>query len=526
MPATLSRIDIARRIAKLPPEKRERATAAFVELYGDSLNAPPPPTTFEEYVRRRNPTLLDFEHIPRLLSVGERVVTGELTRVIVVMPPRYFKTEVFGRLLSGYFLRRHPKWNVGLASYGAELAWSISEEGRHHYQADGGLIRRETAAKKRWRTKRGGEMWAAGVGGPMLGFGYHLGIIDDPTDPEKAHSPTYQRRFAEWFPSKFLSRQEPGARILVDMQRLGPDDPIDFLFRRELGIDTDEAPQHWHVVMCDEIKSDAPLAEYGGPQGLPETCTLEPDPRELGEPLAPSRFTLEQVKRMQKDAGVYVTSAQRQQRPSAPTGDFWQESWFKDRVFDELPSNAYNRGKDWDTAYTRDEQNSASAYVESARGPGRDGEFLVYIIDADFEWLEFPELVYWMGGQKPPGKAAEEVSPLFGPHYIEAKASGKSAKQALDRNGVSVSEVKVQGDKLARAAAVQPVVARGRVHVSRKVLRKLLMADRQGLLRVTAEQLVAGGPDLDLNDAFVQAITRHVGTRPTRRIPSTSQMNL
>ena len=523
-----SKRDIARRIAKLPEPQRSIAAEKYAEIYGRH-DEEQDVGTFHEYVARNNPTLLRYEHVPRLLDVGQRIVDGELMRVIVALAPRYFKTEIFGRLLPSYFLRKHPTWKAGLASYGAELAWSTSEEARHYYQQDGGLIRRETSAKKHWSTAKRGEMWAAGVGGPLLGFGYHLGIVDDPTDPEKAHSPTYHRRFQDWWPAKWLSRQEPGARIVVDMQRLGPDDPIDFLFRRELGIDTDEAPEHWHVVICDELKSEAPLAEYDGPQGLPPTCTLEPDRRPIGAPLAPSRFSLEQVKANQRAAGSYVAAAQRQQRPSAPTGDFWQEAWFKDRVFDELPANAYNRGKDWDTAYTKDEANAASAYVESARGPGKDGEFLVYITDADFDYLEFPELVYWMGGQKPPRMDPEyekRLVPLFGPHHIEAKASGKSAKQALQRNGVSVTEVKVEGDKLARAAAVQPVVAQGRVHISRKVYRKLLLADRQGLLRVRAETLVAGGPDIDLNDAFVQAITRHVGTRPSRRYPSTSQMNI
>lgn len=455
--------------------------------------------TFRDFVARRNPTLLHYEHVPRLLAVGERVVSGEIKRLLVLLAPRYFKTEVFSRLLPAYYLSRHATHKVGLGSYGAELAWSISEEARNYFEGDGGTVRRETAAKKRWRTQAGGEMWAAGVGGPMLGFGYHLGIVDDPTDPEKAHSPTYQRRFSEWWPAKYLSRQEPGAAIVFVMQRLGTSDPIDFLFRREMGEGTDHAPEHWHVVVCDEIKSDAPLGRWDGPRGLPPTCTLEPDERAVGEVLAPSRFDKETVERMQRSSGTYVTAAQRQQRPAAPTGDFWQKGWF--RTYDELPRDAYNGGKDWDTAYTKEEHNSASAYVESYRGPGKPDEFPIYIHDADWEWLEFPELVAWL-------------KRLGGPHYIEQKASGKSASQSLERENVPVSEVKVDGDKFTRAAAVQPVVSAGRIFIHSALARRLLEGERQGLLRVTAEQLLATKPqDTDLNDAFVQAIHRHTGGR-------------
>lgn len=469
--------------------------------------APPAAGSMREFVQRRNPTLLRFEHIPRLVDVADRIVRRELRHVIVVMPPRYLKTETFSRLLSAAFLRQNPELYVGLSSYGASLSWDISSEARDYFTADGGQLRLDTSAKKYWRTAEGGGMWAVGVGGPMLGFGFHLGIIDDPTDPEKAHSPAFQKRFQEWYPSKFLSRREPGASIVVVMQRLGTEDPIDFLFRRELGEDgADLSPQNWHVVFCDEIKSSAPIGRWSGPQGLPPTCTLEPDPRKEGEILAPSRFDRKQVEESQRGAGVYVAAAQRQGRPAAPSGDFWKEEWFE--TYDKLPADAHNGGKDWDLAYTKEDHNSASAYVESYRGVAPDGvpkeQFPIYIENLGFEWLEFPELVEWM----------EKVG---GPHYVEAKASGKSAVQTLSRNGIAAKEVKVEGDKLARASSVQNEVSNRRVLVNKKALRKLLHADRQGLLRVTAENLASSSPkDTDLNDAFVEALTRHLGRKKKR----------
>ena len=68
----------------------------------------------------------------------------------------------------------------------------------------------------------------------------------------------------------------------------------------------------------------------------------------------------------------------------------------------------------------------------------------------------------------------------------------------------------MSGDKLARAAAVQPVVANRRVFVRRSILTALLKGSKQGLLNVRADSLARGVGDLDLNDAFVQAIHRHV----------------
>lgn len=236
--------------------------------------------------------------------------------------------------------------------------------------------------------------------------------------------------------------------------------------------------------------------------GLPPTCTLEPDDRAEGEVLAPSLFSPARVAHKQSVAGAAVRDGQLQQRPTTATGDFWRADWFLE--YDELPADAEAGGKDWDTAYTKDERNSASAFVESYR----DGAGNIYIEDCGVEWYEFPGLVAW-------------IKRAGGPHYVEAKASGKSAAQTLRLEDVVVEEVSVDGgDKLARAQAVQTVASgpvdadgrqlgQGRVYVRSSVRKKLLDDPRQGLLSVTAETLADGGPDLDLNDAFVQALHRH-----------------
>lgn len=471
-------------------------------------------SSFREYVEEVNPTMLRFEHAETMIRVGQQLIDGEITRLLVLMPPRYLKTETFGRLLGSYAMREFPHQSVGLGSYASSLAWETSEAARDYYTMSGGQLRASASAKKFWGTPEGGDFWAIGVDSGSLGRGFHIGIVDDPVDPEKVRSAVFQQRFERWWVQKFLSRKEPNARLVFVMQRLGADDPVDFLFRREVGEHTDLAPQYWHVLVMDEVKSSEPLGRWDGPQGLPATCTIIDDPRPEGAVLAPSRFSQEEVERTHREMGSYVTVTQRQQRPLRPQGDFWKKDWFI-HTYDELPATAYNGGKDWDTAYTENERNSASAYCESYRGPTYkrtdDREvFDIYIHDASWQWLEFPELVAWM-------------QELGGPHYVEAKASGKSLAQSLRAEGVVATEVLMSGSKFTRSVAVQPTVSVGRVWIRTSLVSTLLMGEGQGLLRVTAEMLQGEFGGLDMNDAFVQALHRHLkisGTRGKKRAQS------
>lgn len=457
-----------------------------------------PPPTFREFIEKQNPTLLQAEHVnQKLVSIGQRISDGEIPRTLIFAPPRYFKSEVFSRLLPAYFLRAHRSVTSAIITHSHTLSSNLSTSARDYFTESGGALATGESGKMHWETPERGAVWASGTDGRFLGKGFDLGVVDDPVDPQQVESLVYQRRFEEFWPRKFLSRQEPAARIVVVMQRLGTTDPADFLLRREVGERTPKAPEYWHVVVLDEIHSDAPLGRWSGPRGLPPTCTLEDDWREVGEILAPSRFTQPQVEMLRRSAGPVTTSTQRDQRPTEPEGDFWSLADFEVCTYDELPAEAYDGGKDWDTAYTEEEKNAASSWIESYRGPGDVGQFRIYIHDMDFAHKSFPDLVSWMGS-------------LEGPHFIEAKASGKSSVQVLARYDVPAQEVQVKGSKLARASAAQPAVRNRRVWIRQEIFDKLLRHEVQGLLRVTAESLQADGRGLDVNDAFVQAIWRHL----------------
>jgi phage terminase large subunit-like protein len=454
--------------------------AALLELRNREKRAEVP--SFLDYAERVNPKYQRYRHVIRLGRVLDRVVSGELKRVMIFLPPRHSKSESVSRIFPAYALHRQPTNMIGLCSYSAQLAEGFSRIARDNYVRGGGLLKSDSKSIKEWHTQDRGMLWAAGVGGPITGKGFNIGIIDDPIkNAEEAESMFYRQKIMDWYDSTFLTREEPGAAIVYVATRWHEGDLAGYILEKEL-----DDPQFWHIVDMPAImESDRP--EY------PSTCTVEEDDRVEGEPLCAERYDIQKLESIRASVGRYWIPLY-QQRPTAASGDVWQRHWFKKITALQLKDVVLkDRGLDWDLAYTKDEGNSANAYIESAK----DTSGNVYILDVGFEWLEFPALIRWM------------LSFAL-PHYVEKKASGKSAAQTLRASSVYAQEVDVVAiDKIARAKLASPYAENGQIYVLDTVYDKLLNDPRQGIL------FFPKGKHDDVNDALVQAINRHKGSRVT-----------
>lgn len=438
--------------------------------------------SFLDYAQRVNPKYQTYRHVKRLGGVLDRVLSGELKRVMIFLPPRHSKSESVSRIFPSYALHRKPHYMIGLCSYSAQLAEGFSRIARNNYVRGDGLLKQDSKSIKEWHTQEGGMLWAAGVGGPITGKGFDIGIIDDPIkNAEEAESMFYRHKIMDWYDSTFLTREEPNAAIVYVATRWHEGDLAGYILEKE-----SEEPQYWHIVDMPAIKEDV-RPDY------PSTCTVEPDERSVGDALCPERYNIKKLESIKANIGRYWVPLY-QQRPTAESGDVWQKGWFRKITEQELKGvSLRDRGLDWDLAYTKNEENSAEAYIESAI----DLSGNVYILDVGFEWLEFPALIRWM-------KSFEL------PHYVEKKASGKSAVQTLRASNIYAQEIDVVAiDKIARAKLASPHAENGQVFVSETVIDKLLEDPRQGIL------FFPRGKHDDVNDALVQAINRHKGSNIT-----------
>jgi len=298
--------------------------------------------SLREFIDVANPRFQFYDHCNLLADVLERVASGELKRLMIFLPPRHSKSELVSRLFSAYYLKKNPTHFVGINSYAADLAFTLSRAARQNYVACGGEVKDDAGAVKHWETLQGGGMWAAGVGGPITGKGFHLGIIDDPIkNAKEASSEVIREAHKEWYKTTFYTREEPNAAIVIIQTRWHEDDLAGWLLSEEENEEENgDGVENWHIVCLPAFAEELP--------SFPESCTVEPDPREEGEALCRERYDEEKL-RKKRAKGAHSFDALYQQRPSAKEGSFFHVDLME--IVPAAPTNG-RRARGWDKAGT------------------------------------------------------------------------------------------------------------------------------------------------------------------------------
>lgn len=369
---------------------------------------------------------------------------------MIFAPPRHGKSELLSRLFSAYYLSLFPGRWVGINSYAADLAYTLSRSARENFLSNGGAVKDDAAAVKHWETNEGGGLWAAGVGGPITGKGFHLGIIDDPIkNAEEASSDTVNKSQQAWYSSTFYTREEPNAAIVIMMTRWNEEDLCGWLLSQEA---EGEEPERWHVVSFEAIKESEP------PE-IPATCTLEPDEREIGEPLCPERYSLAKLGKIAKRIGTYFWNALYRQRPTSREGNLFKLHQLP--IVNAAPAGeGIKRIRYWDLGGSDSTKADYTVgclmskgldglfYIEDIKrgqwSPGERNEHIRTTCDADEK--AFPGIHTWI--EKVPGLGVEVINNLvrylsgFTVHTEMAKADKVTRADPL-ASQCEVNNVKV-----------------------------------------------------------------------------------
>lgn len=424
---------------------------------------------------------------PKLNDNGEVIKPGKERQnkegdFLLNVPPGTTKSTIFSVMLPAWAWTVDPTLRIGTASYSQSLSIDFALKSRDIIQSDkykalfGDIqLKEDQNNKSHYKNKKNGERYVTSVSGTATGFHAHLWIIDDPLNAKDEASEAALLT-ANSFMNTTLSTRKTDKAITVlmlIMQRLNENDPSG----------------NWLAKKGKKLKHiKLPAKITSGIRPIPE----EISDKYIEDYLDPVRLSQGILDENKIDLGEYGYSGQFDQDPSPESGGIWQK-WFipiPDNLF-PTPDELELYGTDWDTAFTKDDANAASASIVAGKKENK-----MYIDKFDYVYKEFPDLIGWMA-----------LWP--DPHYIEAKASGKSAKQTLVNNGINAIEVEVKGgaDKVARARMATPYAQAGRIFCRQSILDRLYNDTEQGILKFPKQK------KLDVADALAQAVQRLLGKK-------------
>lgn len=398
----------------------------------------------------------------------DRVIQGEIKRLIINVPPGYTKTELAvisfmarGLAINSRAKFMHISYSDDLALLNSTMAKDIveSEAFQEIWPRE---IRTDTSAKKRWFTEEGGGVFATSSGGAVTGNragrmeeGFTGAFIfDDPIKPEDALSEVTRNRINRRFASTFKSRLalESTTPMIIIMQRVHEDDPSGFLLKGGSG-------EMWHHLLLPTPIPEGPIEEW-----YPKEYThgIPIDPKLPHGPLWTMKHTQEELDLMYK-VDEYTANAQYGQRPSPLGGGMFKEQWWK--YWDVLPSDVQIIRIYADTAQKTKEHNDYSVFQCWAWSPSQG----IFLLDQIRDKWKAPELKqafidFWNKHRFPDHHMKKPVQLA----KIEDKSSGTGLIQDIQNDThIPVIGIPRNTDKVLRAFDTIPHIAAGHVHLPR-----------------------------------------------------------
>lgn len=396
-------------------------------------------------------------HHRLLCDTLEKFERGEITRLIVCMPPRHGKSELASRRFPAWILGRDPDKKIIACSYAADLAIDMSRDakrivGGEDYKEvfpDTTLPSSNVVSDARQAYKNTADQWqivghkgqylARGVGGGITGKGGDFLIVDDPIkDDKQAQSETERENIWRWYTKVLKTRRSKGAGIMVIMTRWHMDDLVGRL--EEQARNNPDADQ-WTVIKLPAIADEG--------EQHPD------DPRLPGDALWPEfKDEAEWAQDKAEDEGGYASLGQ--QRPSPEGGSIIKMTWTEKR-HEAIPAGPGTWIWSCDPKAGSKDPRSSRVVIQLWFQPKlKPGE--VFLIDQVKGVWDQPETIaeFKRLAKLPLWKRATAK-------LVENKADGKGIVATLKSQIPGLLLVEPQGNKVVRCKAVSPFWAAGNV---------------------------------------------------------------
>lgn len=380
----------------------------------------------------------------------EAVKEKKSPRLIITLPPRSGKSELVSRRFPAYSFGRFPDLQIIATSYSSDLSQRFNRDVQRIIDDEKYLevFPGTTLNGSRVRTdSRGsyirtsdlfeivghaGAYRSCGVGGGITGQGADCLLIDDPVkDRAEANSATVRQSIWDWYTSTAYTRLSPGGGVIVMATRWHLDDLIGRLIENmENGQgDTFTVINYPAIAEHDEIH------------------------RRKGEALHPERYSLDQLKKIQKTVGSRDWAALYQQHPIPEGGNIFKAEWFKYWTESSLPPEFDQIVTSWDMTF-KDSKNSdyVVGQVWGKKGPNF---YLLDQVRGQWDFVKTKEMVRVLAHKWP-----RVVRKL-----VEDKANGSAVISELKSTVSGFVPITPTESKEARASSVTPYFEAGNVFI-------------------------------------------------------------
>lgn len=389
---------------------------------------------FTEYT---NPRYFPDETHETIAAHLERVERGETKRLMLLVAPRFGKSELASRRAPAWMLGRNPRLDIICASAGGDLAADFGRDVRNlvaslaYQELFATRLAEDSQAKGRWSTQDGGSYYAVGVGGAILGRGGNVFVVDDPFPTwEAAQSDGERKRVIDWYGGTVLNRLEPGAALVLINHRMHPGDLSGHLLQQD-------GAERWTVVEVPALDED-------------------------DESACPTRWSTAELLTKKAEMPDAVWSAMYMQRPTIEGGSIIKSAWWKRWTKPKLPPLDLIL-QVYDTAMTEGAKSDYSARTTWGLFLTEDDDDPhMILLERWMDKVGFPELRE--SAIDDYNERLKDKIPMA--VVIEAANNGFSLQQEFRRVGIPArlyNPRTMGGTKTTRAHLVSPLFKAGRI---------------------------------------------------------------
>lgn len=401
-------------------------------------------------------------HIDATCEYLQAVDAGQITRLLINMPPRMMKSITVSVMWPVWSWIRLPESRWMFASYAANLSTQHSVDRRTVIQSDWYQARwrdryqltSDQNVKTEYQNDKQGRMFSTSFKGVATGKGGDKLVFDDPQDPTGVESDTQRETSTNTFRRKLstrLNNKKIGAIVAVS-QRLGSNDISSLCIEQN----------YVHLNLPAE---DEPRKTISVPSG--KTFT-----RDASGLLWPEREGPKEIAQAKLQLGDFGYAGQYQQNPFPPGGSRFKSAWF--RLYRKIEGGyklVRGRGENSQEWFVADDDCRRFAVMDPAGAEKEKNNKPCFTVVQ--VWAETPShdmlLLHQYREQVQTPDAADAAVRIcreWEVDYIgiEKDGLGLGVVQTVRRKGVSVRAIKARGSKEARSQTAEIRMAAGMIH--------------------------------------------------------------